>query len=110
MVTEKQLQKRLRKMVELAAKRLTKAASGKPEKLAEYLEDVCDVEISIGADLKYRCAKVQLAFGGPNIYFDTATGKVEGGWGFSINARVWVDDSVGEAVDDYYEDYYECCR
>ena len=106
MTVEKQLQK----MVELAAKRLTKAASGKPEKLAKYLEDVCDVEISIGANLKYRCAKVQLAFGGPNITFDTATGKVEGVWGFSLSSYTVVDDSVCYAVDDYYEDYYETCR
>ena len=92
------------------AKDIETVASGDYEELAEYFEDVCDVEITIGGDFRYRGVVIQLAFGGPNIYFDTATGKVEGYWGFGNSFYDCVSDFAVDAVDDYYEDYYETCR
>ena len=102
--------KMLMDMVRNTAEKIETLASGDYEELAEYFEDVCDVKITIGGDFRYRGVVIQLAFGGPNIYFDTATGKVEGYWGFGNSFYDRVSDSAIDAVDDYYEDYYETCR
>ena len=89
------------------AEGIEKAASG--EELAEYLEDVLDVEISIGGDFRYRGVEIQLAFGGPNIYFNTNTGEVKGYWG--TDKFSWCVKSFAvDAVDDYFEEYYNSCR
>ena len=85
-------------------------ARGDDEELAEYLEDVCDVEIKIGGDFKYRSVELQIAFGGPNMYLDTATCKIKGYWGFGDSFYAEVSDDVADAVDDYFENYYEDCR
>ena len=80
------------------------------EELADYLDDVLDVEFKIGGDFRYRGVQIQLAFGGPNIYFDTISGKVEGYWGFGNSFYATVNNATCDAVDDYYENYFETCR
>ena len=79
------------------------------EELADYLEDVFDVKITIDGDLKFDSVKICLAFGGPNIYLDTATSKIEGCWGNS-EFYAYISEDVINAVDDYFKNYYEACR
>ena len=98
------------KQVENAAKEIEELASGDYEELAEYFEDVCDVEIKIGGDFKYRGVEIQVAFGGPNIYLNTATKKIEGYWGLGNSFYTTIDEKACNAVDSYFEDYYETCR
>ena len=85
-------------------------ARGDDEELLDYLEDVCDVEIKIGGDFKYRGVELQIAFGGPTIYLNTATCKIEGYWGFCDGFYTRISDDVADAVDDYFREYYEECR
>lgn len=68
----------------------------------DYLEDVLDVEWILNSDGSYKGARVLVAFGGPNIWIDTATNYVEGyWWGDKFEARY--DDAIefGEAVKEW---------
>jgi len=78
------------------AEEIEEVASGDYEQLAEFLEGVLDV-------------KIALAVGGPGIYFDTNTGEVKGYWG--TDKFSWCVKSFAvDAVDDYFEEYYNSCR
>lgn len=46
----------------------------------DYLVDVLDIEYMCSADKAYRGARILVAFGGPNIWINTRTKKVEGSW------------------------------
>ena len=94
------------KIIERIAK---KAQRGNYEEMAEYFNDVCDVKITIDGNFRYCNVVIQLAFGNPNIYFDSAVSKVYGVWG-GLEFEKVVDFAACDTVDDYYEDYYESCR
>ena len=109
MTLQEQCKENLKNSVIGIAEELETLAGGDYEELAEYLEDVLDVEIKIDVNFRYRGVVLQLAFGGPNIYFNSKSGDVIGLWG--CNQFTWrVKSFACDAVDDYYEDYYESCR
>ena len=94
------------KIIEKVAK---KAQRGNYEEMTEYFDDVCDVKITIDGNFRYCSAVIQLAFGGPNIYFDSAVSEVRGVWG-GLKFEKVVDFAACDAVNDYFEDYYESHR
>lgn len=46
----------------------------------DYLQDALDIEYRVGSDGQYRSAKILVAFGGPNIWVDTADRSVYAAW------------------------------
>lgn len=76
----------------------------------DYLLDaVFDVKYTVDNDLDYVSARAMIAFGGPNIYIDTATSRVELFWG-SSETHAYIDYRTRDAIDAYFEDEYNCRR
>ena len=73
--------------------------------LEHYLQDAFDVEYMIGGIGDYRGVEVLLACGGPNIYIDTRSAYIKGGWG-STRVEVPISYDVSDMVDDYYEEQF----
>ena len=73
----------------------------------DYLSDCLDVEYRIGGDKEYRSAEICVAWGGPNIYIDTAKNSVELYWGGS-RASWGMLSSVADEIDDVCEERYNC--
>ena len=74
--------------------------------LYDYLEAGLDVEYRIGADKTYRSCELTLAWGGPNIYVDTAQNRVKLYWGGEY-AEYWISDDLSDRIDDICEEQYE---
>lgn len=92
--------------LEKAAK---KAKKGKYSALKNYLEDALDLEIKIDGRFRYRSVTIQLAIGGPGLYFNSETSEMIGVWGSDRFIKK-VDYEACNEVNDYYEDYFETCR
>lgn len=76
----------------------------------DYLEDnALDIEYTINSDLSYKAARVLITFGGPNIYIDTNTSRVELYWG-SSKAYAYIGYRTRDAIDAYFEDEYRVRR
>lgn len=76
----------------------------------DYFEDrIYDIEYTISGDFDYRGVRVMIAFGGPNIYIDTNSKRVELYWGFSKTEAALSDHAV-ETIDAYFEDEYNMRR
>lgn len=78
--------------------------------LRDYFEDrIYDIKYTISGDLEYVSARIMIACGGPNIYIDTNSSRVELFWGGS-EAYAYIDHRTRDAIDAYFEDTYNCCR
>lgn len=78
--------------------------------LWDYFEDrVYDIKYAIDSDLNYVGARVMIACGGPNIYIDTNSSRVELFWGGS-EAYAYIDYRTRDAIDAYFEDIYNMRR
>lgn len=77
------------------------------QEFQEHFDDVLDIEYKIGGDLKYRSVKLALTLGGPNIYLDTETMTLRGYWGI-WQEEIAVDRNVSNAIDDIFEEYFNC--
>lgn len=76
----------------------------------DYLEDnALDIEYTINSDLSYKAARVLITFGGPNIYIDTNTSRVEL-YGGSSKACAYIGYRTRDAIDAYLEDEYNTRR
>ena len=73
--------------------------------LYDYFDDVLDIEYRIGYNKEYRSVKILIAFGGPNIYIDTATKHVELYW-WGDDASFRIDTDVCGEIDNIFEEYY----
>lgn len=73
------------------------------------LDSVLDVKYTVDNDLGYVSARAMIAFGGPNIYIDTATSRVELFWG-SSEAHAYIDYRTCDAIDVYFNSEYNCRR
>lgn len=62
----------------------------------DYLSDALDINYTVSADLKAMIgARILVAFGGPNIWIDTAKGVVEGYWGSDSATAHFTADPMG---------------
>jgi hypothetical protein len=59
----------------------------------------------VGEPGDYRGVEVLLAWGGPNIYIDTRSGYIKGGWG-NIKVEVYINEDLSDMLDDYYEERF----
>lgn len=75
----------------------------------DYFSDVYDIEWTLNSDFSYKAVRLMVACGGPNIYINTLSGDVELYW-WTETARYPMSRDVISAIDEYYEEYYECCR
>jgi hypothetical protein len=80
-----------------------------PEQLSIYdwAEDILDIEYRCGSDKTYRSVRIMVAYGGPNIYIDTATERVELYW-WTDRASYDIGRDVAVALDDWAEEYWNC--
>ena len=75
-------------------------------RLSKYFEGVLDVEIICDLRGDYRGARIALAIGGPNIYFDTRDSWVKGYWG-SDSAKYRIKSFAADAVDEYFSEIWK---
>ena len=80
-----------------------------PEQLNvwDWMEDVLDIEYRVGSDKEYRSVRVMVAFGGPNIFVDTATKTVELYW-WGDRASYSISRDAAAALDEWAEEYWGC--
>lgn len=78
-----------------------------PVDLIDYFADCLDIEYRIGQFGAYRSVKIMVAYGGPNIYIDTASGSVELYW-WTDRASFPLSYNVVEAIDREFEEFYSC--
>lgn len=73
----------------------------------DYLEDVLDIEYRIGTDKQLRSVQIMVACGGPNIYLDTASQKVELYW-WGDSAYYPLSSDAVASIDEWAEELYQC--
>ncbi|MBQ4404080.1 MAG: hypothetical protein II857_06670 [Selenomonadaceae bacterium] len=78
------------------------------DRLRWYFEDVLDVKFTIDARFNYCGAEIALGLGGPNIYYDTAQGRVHGYW--DGQEEYFVDHDTRNAIDEYWEEEFNLLR
>ena len=73
----------------------------------DFFEDVYDIEYRVGSDKALRSVQIMVAFGGPNIYIDTASKKVELHW-WCDYAYYPLSSNAVAAIDEWAEELYQC--
>lgn len=70
----------------------------------DYLRDVLDIQWTVSSDKKtYIGARILVAFGGPNIWINTVTNKVEGYWWADSCIMPYVDNvGLNEALEELF--------
>ena len=111
MKMQDEFSKQFAEQVKGCAATIEQVASGESElgDVAEYFEDVLDVEIISDLRGEYRGAKIWLTLGGPNICLDTRESCVKGYW-WSDRAECHVQKFAVDAVDEYYSELWEMTR
>jgi len=71
----------------------------------EWMKDVYDIEWITYQDKSYKGARLLVAGGGPNIWVNLQTKRVEGYWWGDYCENGFVDN-IG--LDDYLEEIYVC--
>lgn len=71
----------------------------------DYMSDILDMEYRVGSDRKYRSCRVMVAFGGPNIYIDTASRSVDLYW-WNERATYLLSIDAADAIDEWAEEYW----
>lgn len=72
----------------------------------DYMQDVLDINYVTQSDKSYKGARLLVAFGGPNIWIDTASKTVEGYWWNERYENTYREDNLG--LDDYCEEIFNC--
>lgn len=88
---------------------ITDEETGEELSIYNYFSDILDVEYIINRDLSYSAVKVYVTLGGPTVWIDTYKGSVELRWA-NEESRYFLKSDIIDAINDYWEDYYNCCR
>lgn len=88
---------------------ITDEETGEELTLCDYFSDILDFEYIINRDMSYSAVKVYVTLGGPTVWIDTYSGTVELRWA-NEESRYFLTSDIIDAVDDYFEEYYDCCR
>lgn len=78
-----------------------------PVSLYDFFEDCYDIEYRCNSQKEYRSVCIMVACGGPNIYIDTASKRVELYW-WSDRASYPIRWDAVDAVDAWAEEYWKC--
>lgn len=73
--------------------------------LYDYFVDALDIEYRVDSKHDFKTVKVLLAFGGPNIYLDTATRRVELYW-WTERGYAEIPSAVCDNIDELFEDIF----
>lgn len=76
-----------------------------PQSLYEYFTDVLDIEYRIDANGEYKSVRLMVAFGGPNIYIDTASASVELYW-WGDRASAYFSRSAADEIDYMFSEIF----
>ena len=79
------------------------------DKVAEYFDDMLDVEFSVDTRMRLRGVRVTLALGGPGIWLDTNTGEIRAAWG-STKYTFEIPTTMCDQINDYYEEMFDLLR
>ena len=73
----------------------------------DYIADVLDINWILDSNREFKGARLLVAFGGPNIWIDTAKQTVEGHWwGDSYTASYSRDEMD---IEDACSEWFNCC-
>lgn len=75
--------------------------------LFDYFEDVLDIKYLVDSRREYAGIELLVAFGGPNIYVSTISGKVELYW-WGDTASWNIPGYVQDAINDFGEELFNC--
>lgn len=75
--------------------------------LYDFFEDCLDIEYRVDSHKELRSVRIMVAFGGPNIYIDTASGAVELYW-WDDRASCLIDSDAIEAVLEWASELWGC--
>lgn len=80
-----------------------------PEQLSvwDWAEDILDIEYRVDSHKELRSVQIMVAYGGPNIYVDTATKSVELYW-WGDRASYPISYDAAAALDDWADEYWRC--
>ena len=87
---------------------ITDEETGEELTLYDYFSDILDFEYIINRDLSYNAVRIYVTLGGPTVWIDTYKGSVELRWA-NEESRYFLTSDTIEAVNDYFEEYYNCC-
>ena len=72
----------------------------------DYIADVLDINWVLDSNRELKGARLLVAFGGPNIWIDTAKQTVEGHWWGDSYTASYSHDEMG--VEDACEELFNC--
>ena len=73
--------------------------------MCDYFENVLGYDYIVSCDKEYEHVRALVAYGGPNIYVDTDSGKVELYW-WGSTAEAPLSEAARRAVDEFFEELY----
>ena len=71
----------------------------------DYMSDILDIDYVVSRDREYRSCKILVAWGGPNIYIDTASAMVKLYW-WTEYAEYPLSYDARDAIDEWAEEYW----
>jgi len=103
----------LQKHVEYIAKEISSGTfdceeaqeEGREPSAYDYLSDVLEIQYLVDSNKEYLSARILVSFGGPNIWIDTRSKKVEGYWWGDYEEAGFTDE-IG--LNDACEDIFSC--
>jgi hypothetical protein len=73
----------------------------------DYISDrALEIEVYAGLDKRYHGAKIMVSYGGPTVYVNTKTQRIEYHWG-SYETFYRLDREVTEAIDDAISEMWQ---
>lgn len=74
--------------------------------VGDYFDDNLGVDFTVDQRLGYRGCRICVAWGGPGIWVDTMTSKVDLRW-WGDNAEVMLSNDAVDAIDEHFEEEWE---
>lgn len=71
----------------------------------DYMNDILDIDFIVSRDREYRSCKICVAWGGPNIFIDTASAYVKLYW-WTEYAEYPLSYAARDAIDEWAEEYW----
>ena len=71
----------------------------------DYMSDILDIDYVVSRDREYRSCKILVAWGGPNIYIETASAMVKLYW-WTEYAEYPLSYEARDAIDEWAEEYW----
>lgn len=78
------------------------------QSLYNYVTDSYDVTYTKRLNGDFVCCSVCIALGGPNIYIDTDSNRLEGYWGGQVEYLYFDDYNITETIDAIVQEIVDC--